>query len=74
MVRMMANPLKSVKALNGRPLLMLHGRSDRTIRPQQAERLFDAASEPKEIRWYSSGHVLPPEAADDAAEWLIDKR
>ena len=70
MVRMIANPVKSVRSLGGRPLLMLHGRSDRTIRPEQAERLYDAASQPKEIRWYDSGHVLPAQAADDAAVWL----
>jgi uncharacterized protein len=70
LLRTIADPTAAVKALAGRPLLMLHGRSDRTIPPAQAERLFKAASEPKEIRWYDSGHVLPPAAADDAAEWL----
>ncbi len=70
MVRMFADPLKSARSLKGRPLLMLHGRSDRTIPPQQAQRLFDAAFEPKELRWYDAGHVLPAESADDAAAWL----
>lgn len=70
MIRMMTDPLKSVRALDGRPLLMLHGKNDRTIPPKQTQRLFDAAQEPKELRWYESGHVLPREAADYAAEWL----
>jgi dienelactone hydrolase len=70
MVRMMSNPLKSAKSLKGKPLLMLNGKFDRTITPAQAERLFAAASEPKSMRWYRSGHVLPQEAADDAASWL----
>lgn len=70
MVRMMSNPIKSAAALNGKPLLMLNGKFDRTILPAQAERLFDAAVEPKELRWYAGGHVLPQEAADDAASWL----
>ncbi|HVF38296.1 MAG TPA: alpha/beta fold hydrolase [Gemmatimonadaceae bacterium] len=70
MVRMAVDPLKSVKSLNGRPLLMLHGRFDRTITAEQAQRLYDAAAEPKELRWYNSGHVLPVEAAKDAATWL----
>jgi uncharacterized protein len=73
MVRMLSDPLRYAAALNGRPLLMLHGRLDRTIAPQQAQRLFDAASEPKELRWYNSGHVLPPAAADDAATWLANQ-
>jgi dienelactone hydrolase len=72
MLRTIADPTVAVKALAGRPLLMLHGRSDRTIPPEQAERLFNAANPPKDIRWYDSGHVLPPSAADDAAEWLTN--
>ena len=70
MVRMMSDPLKYVRSLGGRPLLMLHGKFDRTIPRVQAERLYDAASQPKELRWYDSGHVLPAAAADDAAAWL----
>lgn len=70
MMRMITDPLKSVRALDGRPLLMLHGRADRTIRADQATRLYEAASQPKELRWYDSGHVLPPAAAADAAGWL----
>jgi uncharacterized protein len=73
MVRMISDPLRYAASLNGRPLLMLHGRLDRTIAPQQAQRLYDAASEPKELRWYDSGHVLPPAAADDAAAWLAHR-
>lgn len=70
MMRMVANPLSSAKSLKGRPLLMLHGKSDRTIRPEQAQRLYDAASEPKQLKWYDSGHALPASSADDAAKWL----
>jgi dienelactone hydrolase len=72
-VRVISDPVRSVKSLSGRPLLMLHGRSDRTVRPDQAQRLYDAASEPKELRWYESGHVLPATAAEDAAGWLVKK-
>jgi dienelactone hydrolase len=72
-VRVISDPVRSVKSLSGRPLLLLHGRSDRTVRPDQAQRLYDAASEPKELRWYESGHVLPATAAEDAAGWLVKK-
>lgn len=60
----------SVRGLGGRPLLMVNGRYDRTIRPQQAKALFAAAGEPKEQRWYNGGHWPPARAIDDAAEWL----
>jgi dienelactone hydrolase len=73
MARALADPLKSVRAIAGRPLLMVHGRNDRTVRPDQAQRLFDAAGEPKEIRWLEAGHYLPTEAVDGAALWLKDR-
>jgi uncharacterized protein len=73
MIRMVSDPIRSVRSLNRRPLLMLHGRSDRTIRPEQAQRLYDAASQPKELRWYDTGHVLPAAAGEDAAAWLVNK-
>jgi uncharacterized protein len=69
-MRTIADPIAAVRTLNGRPLLMLHGRSDRTIPPEQAERLYQAAGQPKELRWYDAGHVLPSSAAGDAAHWL----
>jgi uncharacterized protein len=71
--RTVADPLRAVRRLSGRPLLMVHGRNDRTVRPEQAERLFAAAREPKELRWWASGHILPPPAVEDAAAWLAEQ-
>ena len=70
LVRAVADPLRAVRRLAGRPLLVVHGRRDRTVRPEQAERLFAAAVEPKEIRWWDAGHWLPAAAIEDAARWL----
>ena len=70
LIRSVADPLRGVRALAGRPLLMVHGRRDRTILPVQAERLFAAAEEPKEIQWWDAGHYLPHAAVRQAAEWL----
>jgi uncharacterized protein len=69
--RAIADPLRAVRRLDGRPLLMVHGRYDRTVKPEQARRLFDAAREPKEIRWWNAGHRLPPDAIDFAAGWIV---
>ncbi len=69
-VRAIADPLKMVHNLRGRPLMMVHGKYDRSVTPAQAERLFKAASEPKKISWWDCGHVLPPQAIDEAAAWL----
>jgi uncharacterized protein len=71
--RTVADPLRAVRRLSGRPLLMLHGQNDRTVKPEQARRLFEAAGEPKELRWWSSGHILPAQAVDDAAGWLQER-
>jgi pimeloyl-ACP methyl ester carboxylesterase len=70
MVRKAVDPLDAIRRVAGRPLLMVHGRHDRTVPPAQAERLFRAASEPKELRWWETGHSLPADAIDDAARWL----
>lgn len=72
-LRLIADPLRAVRRFDGTPLLMVHGRRDPTVRPDQAQRLFDAASEPKSLRWYDAGHYLPPAALDDAAVWLADQ-
>ena len=73
MIRAVVDPRKAARGLAGRPLLMLHGKWDRTIRPEQAERLFEAAGEPKEIRWYDCGHRLPDDAVGAAAEWVAER-
>ena len=72
LIRAIADPMRGVRALNGRPLLMVHGRRDRTILPAQAERLYANASEPKEIQWWDAGHYLPREAIANAARWVAD--
>jgi dienelactone hydrolase len=73
LVRSVADPLVAVRQLEGRALLMTHGRFDRTVPPTDAHRLFSAAGEPKEMRWWNTGHILPAEAIEDAAEWLARK-
>jgi fermentation-respiration switch protein FrsA (DUF1100 family) len=73
LIRAVVDPVRSVRALAGRPLLMVHGRRDRTVRPEQARRVFDAAPEPKELRWWDTGHWLGPEAIEDAAAWLGER-
>ena len=72
-VRRITGPLRAVRALNGRPLLMVNGRRDRTIAPAQAQALFDAAHEPKELRWYDGGHWPPESVLDTVSEWLAEQ-
>lgn len=70
LVRSIVDPAQDVRKLNGRPLLMVNGRLDPVIRADQAQRLYDAADDPKELRWYEVGHTLPAAAIDGASDWL----
>lgn len=70
LVRTVADPIRAVRRYAGRPLLMVNGRHDTTVRPDQADRLHAAAGEPKELRWYDTGHYLPSRVVVEAAEWL----
>lgn len=70
LVRTLANPARAAKRYAGRPLLMVHGRHDPIVTPTQAQRLYDAATEPKQLQWYDAGHHLPDVAIDHAAAWL----
>ena len=62
-------PLRWVREATA-PLLFQSGRQDDVVPPPDARRYQAAAPEPKEVRWYDSGHFLPPEADCDAAAWL----
>jgi hypothetical protein len=44
-----------------------------TTRAAQAERLFEAAPEPKTMVWYDGGHWPPQSAIDAAAEWTASR-
>jgi fermentation-respiration switch protein FrsA (DUF1100 family) len=70
-VRTVADPLRAVRKLAGRPLLMVNGRFDRTVAADQAQRLFDLAQEPKELRWYTGGHWPPSSEIDAVVVWLV---
>jgi fermentation-respiration switch protein FrsA (DUF1100 family) len=67
-----ADPLLSLPRFAGRPLLMLNAKNDRIVTPQMAERLFEAAAEPKEQKWYEGGHLLPKDAFEYAAQWVAE--
>ena len=57
-------------------LLVQSGLQDEEILREDAERLQHEASEPKDIRWYESGHDPTPDAPEvwcEQAEWLRDQ-
>lgn len=54
------------------PLLLQNGTSDEFIPTADAAELHAAAPQPKEVRWYSAGHNLNPQARDDRHDWLVE--
>jgi uncharacterized protein len=56
-----------------RPVLMLNGKKDDIIPKAATDKLYAAAKDPKEIRWFDSGHTLPQDAVKDALTWTLNQ-
>ncbi len=53
------------------PLLFQFARYERTFNESAMKRYYDAASQPKQVLWYETGHELnDPRALADRARWL----
>lgn len=66
-------PTNFVRALQGRPTLMLMGRNDTSqYTVEEARALYDLIEgESKEIAFYESGHRLPEEHVAKALQWFL---
>jgi dienelactone hydrolase len=67
------DPRLAIQHFAGRPILMLNGRNDLIVTASMTKLLWDAAPQPKEQRWYDSGHLLRADAYADAAQWIDQK-
>jgi hypothetical protein len=54
-------------------LLLQAAEFDSVIPHSEMEQLAEAASEPKEIRWYDADHDLGPQAQLERRAWLVDQ-
>jgi dienelactone hydrolase len=63
-------PLRFVHLASPTPLLFQGGRRDTLVPVKDFETVSNAASEPKQIKWYDAGHGLTSEAIRDQLEWL----
>jgi dienelactone hydrolase len=63
-------PIYFVRHAEASALLLQSGRFDELVPVADAERLHEAATEPKTVVWYDSGHGLPEQAWCDGAEFL----
>jgi predicted esterase len=73
-------PLKYVRYISPRPLLMISGAQDPRIPERCSRLLHDAAHEPKTVRWIDTGHVSIQEEefhgliSGIMIEWLVEQR
>jgi dienelactone hydrolase len=72
LVRTIADPVRAARRMT-QPILMINGRLDRTVTAAQAQRLYEAAPQPKELRWYQGGHWPPTGELNAAADWIRDR-
>lgn len=54
-------------------VLVQGGERDQVIPRAELEALYEAASKPKQIRWYAAGHELTPKAGRERVTWLKEK-
>ncbi len=53
------------------PILFQSARYDIGVPEQKSQEFFEAAAEPKELKWYETGHMInDPQAVADRAAWL----
>lgn len=64
------SPSLYISHISPRPVLMLNGKQDNTVKEAASSMLYAAAKEPKEQELFDSGHILPKEALDKGVKWL----
>jgi len=67
------DPMHFVALAEPSALLFQDGRQDEIVPEEALKTLADAGSEPKEVRWYQSGHVPSSKMWADSRSWLADR-
>jgi dienelactone hydrolase len=67
------DPLAHIPNLAPAPILFQFGTNDPHVPKERTEEFFQAAEEPKELKWYEAGHGLNGEAGSDRKNWLKEK-
>jgi len=66
-------PIRFIPHTSPTALLLQNGRLDNLVPVADADRLHEAAPDPKTIRWYSAGHGLNQQALFDRHDWLHEQ-
>jgi uncharacterized protein len=53
------DPVEYVGHISPRPVLMINGKKDEIFPYEAMDEFHKAANEPKEVKWYNCGHILP---------------
>lgn len=67
------DPIAHIPDLSPAPVLFQFGTEDPHVPRDRAREFFEAAKDPRELRWYESGHGLNLEATADRKKWLKEK-
>jgi dienelactone hydrolase len=63
-------PIRFISGASPTALLFQIAKFDTFVLPEDAQAAFDAASSPKEVLYYDTGHSLNPQAGPDRYAWL----
>jgi dienelactone hydrolase len=63
-------PIRFISGASPTALLFQIARFDTFVLPEDAQAAYDAASSPKEVLYYDTGHSLNPQAGLDRYAWL----
>jgi dienelactone hydrolase len=67
------DPITHIPNLSPAPVLFQFGTDDPHVPKERAREFYEAASDPRELRWYESGHGLNLDATADRKKWLREK-
>ena len=67
------DPIAHIARLAPAPLLFQFGRDDPHVPQERGQAFYDAAHEPKQIRWYDCGHGLNTQATQERVAWLCEQ-
>ncbi|MBI5305380.1 MAG: dienelactone hydrolase family protein [Chloroflexi bacterium] len=67
------DPITHIARLAPAPVLFQFATNDPHVPKERAQEFFDAAREPKELRWYDAGHGLNEQATQERLAWLTQK-
>lgn len=67
------DPITHVPNLSPAEIFFQFGTDDPHVPKERAEEFFASAENPKEMKWYESGHGLNQDATNDRKNWLKQK-